>query len=209
MNTQGYICDLLARGTTQEMAAQLAQVSAGYVSQLLAQEAFAAAVEQKRAGFLIERNERNQRVQDIHDDYLRLEKLTVSTLERDLSIMRPGERVKLLQVLGSKREPMAPLVDPRAAAGMPALAVTVNLPKQIAAQFVLNSNREVIGMDDGKIFAPLSTKALVAEAKAQEVEEAVARAAAIPAPKVRAPAIPSSADIMSLFSGALAETVQI
>lgn len=213
MDTQNFIIDLLARGCSQEDAARLSQVSPGYVSQLLTAEDVKKKVEERRAVYKAEQDQRAQRVQQIHDDYLRVEKQTLASLERDMGMMRPGERVKLLSVLAAKKEP-APLLATGTESGAPRISVQVVLPAIVAQKFVMNERREIIGMDNGTTFAPMNSSRLVAEAREQaaleqrqEVVEQVK--GAIKGSDFHIPQVTHTKDILSLFQQPMPEAMEV
>lgn len=186
MDTRAYILDLLSRGAAPADVARIASCSPSYISQLQGEADFAQELAEKRAFFASERDERAQKTQKIHDSYLALEETLLDSLSQQAKarLLRPIEQMKLLQIVGMKKEPasvQAPV--------QPSINVVtqISLPAQIAQQFVLNEQKEIIGMEDGRSFAPMNTKAL----------QELAKQRALPAPK---PQLAKTEDIMRMFT---------
>lgn len=187
MDTRAYILDLLSRGASATDVARLANCSPSYISQLQGDEQFAAELSEKRAVHAAERDGRAQKVQKIHQNYLELEEILLQKLsvQAKAGLLKPIEQMKLLQVVASKKEPLNPLENTQTAA--PASVTQITLPVQIAAQFVINHNKEIIGTDSGQSFAPMSTKGL----------QEMAAKRALPAPKEQ---LNKTEDILRMFS---------
>ena len=167
MDTKEYILDLLSRGSSPAAAAQLAGVSQSYVAQLQKEPLFAEKLALALQKNIDERDTRNKKIQNLHDEYLDLEGKTLAQLKNSLWNMRPGEKVRLLQVLASKKEPPAsiqPLLD-----NAPKQVVSISIPTAIAAQFVMNTKKEIVGLEDGVTFSALPSKELAKQA-AEDLE---------------------------------------
>lgn len=163
MNTKSYILDLLSRGALPHRVADLAGVTPAYVSQLQALPEFQEALAEKRQQNMAEKQGRIGRVQKIHDDYLSMEESLLKTLSMQVkgNLLRPIEQMKLLQIVASKKEPPPILSPEESGAGSTNVAITnISMPVHIANKFVLNSQKEIIGLENGTSFAPMSAKGL-------------------------------------------------
>lgn len=187
MDNRAYILDLLSRGAGASDVARLASVSPAFISQLQSDPQFAQELAEKRALHAAERDSRANKTQAIHKKYLDLEEnlLDKLTIQAKSGLLKPIEQMKLLQIVAAKKEPIGPL-DPAAQQGQVQHITQISLPVQIAAQFVLNQNKEIVGTTDGKSFAPMSTRGL------QDMANR-----ALPAPK---PQMHKSEDILRMFA---------
>lgn len=187
MDNRSYILDLLSRGASAADVARLANCSPAYISQLQGDPTFSSELAEKRAIHAAERDGRAQKVQKIHQQYLELEDVLLQKLsvQAKAGLLKPIEQMKLLQVVAGKKEPLNPLENTQSAA--PQGITSITLPVQIAAQFVLNTNKEIIGTTSGESFAPMSTKGL----------QEMAAQRALPKPKEQ---VTKTEDILRMFA---------
>lgn len=187
MDNRAYILDMLSRGASAADIARNLAISPTYISQLQSDADFAQELAAKRAAHAAERDSRATKVQNIHDKYLSLEERLLDTLtvQAKANLLKPIEQMKLLQVVASKKEPMQPLANPSST--QVNVVTQITLPAQIAQQFVLNANREIVGMESGQSFAPMSTENLAKLASKR----------ALPEPK---PQLQSNNDILKMFA---------
>ncbi len=188
MHDRDYILDLLSRGAAAADVARIVNCSASYISQLLNEEAFARDLASKRSVHLSERNSRAQKVQAIHDQYLTIEETLLRNLgqQAKANLLKPIEQMKLLQVVAGKKEP-AQAMQENISPGQITNITNISLPAMVAAKFVLNENKEIIGTESGTSFAPMSGVALKSFAEERTPE------------RKAIPQISKTEDIMNLF----------
>ncbi len=179
MDNRSYILDLLSRGAIAADVARTVGCSPAYISQLSGDPGFAQELAEKRAGILAERNTRAQKVQKIHDKYLDIEETLLHNLgnQARANLLKPIEQMKLLQVVAGKKEPGNSGQEALAQQNNTQVNITnISLPSMIAAKFVLNEKREIIGTEDGMSFAPMSgnsLKELSARVEQEKIQERV------------------------------------
>lgn len=181
---QKMILELLVRGSSQSDAARIADVSIGYVSQLLQEPEFAAEVAQRKAVTMQDASERENRANKIYGMNLDLEEKILQNLQRQVNFMKPHEQMKLLQIVSTKKAPPPPPVLPNQH-NQNATLVTIAVSHTNNSQFIMNNNKEIIAVGDTTL-SPMSPQQLkdLARKEAPALTEQVA----------------SSREIMDLFS---------
>lgn len=126
---------LLGSGVSAEATAAALGVDPSRISQLLAQEEFAAQVAELKFKNLQQHNERD-------NSYDRLEDKLIQKLEKSLPLMlRPGEILKAIQVVnGAKRRGQSSTDQVRGTQTV----VNIILPTKITQKFVKNVDNQVI-----------------------------------------------------------------
>lgn len=164
-----YLLDLLSRGVQQSIAAAQAGVSQSYLSQLLKDEDFLLALERKRSERFSERQEKEAKASRIHGMYLELEEEVLKNLKLNMGMLRTGEKVRLLQALASKKAPTETSSPLEGQNSGPATVVNIRLPQAAATRFIMDQNRDIIGIEQvgavgeasvQKELLPLPTQAL-------------------------------------------------
>lgn len=161
-----YLKELLIRGASQADAARLAEVSLGYVSQLMSEEEFRKDVELQRGLKLAERASREVRAAGIYDKYLDLEDELLTGLKKQIGLMKVHEKVRLLQAVSAKKAPEIPRHGGEEKGSAPLVNITLQqLPNQ---RFVMNAQSEIVSLGSTD-FVPMSGIAL--KELAREVEK--------------------------------------
>lgn len=214
MDNRNYILDLLSRGAIAADVARTVGCSPSYISQLTGDPRFAQELAEKRASVLAERNTRAQKVQKIHDKYLDIEETLLHNLgnQARANLLKPIEQMKLLQVVAGKKEPGVSADEAALQQNNTQVNITnISLPSMIAAKFVLNEKREIIGTEDGMSFAPMSGNGLkeLQAKKEQEVLQERVRELTHRAPpeQIHQNQLHKTEEILALFSNADPDTV--
>jgi len=145
------LLELLGTGISQEAAANTVGCTPGYISQLMAEEEFRAAVINKRIAALTEQTARDK-------EYNSLEDALLVKLRKSLPLMvKPMEIVRAIQVVNNatRRGAGSEQVAPTAGASL----VHLHLPKALAVQFTMNTNKEVVQVE-GQVLVTLPSKSL-------------------------------------------------
>ena len=153
--------ELLGSGVGSEAVAAAVGVTPGYISQLLSNEDFAAAVSSRRCESLAANNERDGRYDSIED------KLLVK-LEKSLPLMiRPMEITKALHAVNSCKRRGQASTDTT-----PNKQVIVQLvvPTQIAQKFTTNVNNQVVKAGDQELLT-ISSAVLLKQTEAKLEQE--------------------------------------
>lgn len=149
--TRGKLLGLLGAGVSQTAAALACGVSDGYVSQILQEPEFAAALA----------NQRTQKLDDAikHDETIEgVEAKALKSLEAKLPFVRnPLEAARIFQILNTAKK-RAVISDSRPEA-LGAQQVTIVLPKAAAVHISMNAQNQVIDIA-GRSMATLPSKAL-------------------------------------------------
>lgn len=182
---QKMIFELLIRGSSQTEAARIADVSIGYVSQLLSEPQFAAEVAQRKAITMQDASAREERANRIYGMNMDLEEKILENLKRQVNFMKPHEQMKLLQIVSTKKAPPPPPVIPNQN-NQNATLVTIAVSQTANTQFVMNNNKEIVAVGDVAL-SPMSPAQL----------KDLARAAA---PAALTEQVTTKREILDLFS---------
>lgn len=134
---------LLGTGTIlQEQVAAALGVTPGYISQLMADEKFAAAVQELRYQNLNRHNERDNKLDTLEDQI-------IDKMQRSLPlVMRPMELTRMLQVVnGAKRRGQS---APESASTQTKV-VTITVPVQVINRFTTNQENQVIQVGEQQL----------------------------------------------------------
>lgn len=162
-DTKKMVLELLVRGASHADAARVADVSIGYITQLMSEPEFAKEVAVRKAATMADFTTREDRASKIYEMHLTLEEKILQNLTRQVNFMKPGEQLKLLQVVSAKKAPPSPPVLPNA--GQNATLVTISVAQTNNSQFVMNSNKQIVAVGDTTL-APMSANQLKEMAKA-------------------------------------------
>lgn len=138
--TQERILQLLGQNFPASVVASAVGVDESYVSQLLSQEAFAQAVQERR--FLA-----TQKSVQLDDKYDSIETKLLEKLEKSIPlIVRPHDITKTLQMVNSAKRRSTPLST---GANVTQNIVNLVLPTAILNRFVSNGNNQIVEVQDG------------------------------------------------------------
>lgn len=163
-NAAQIISNLLARGATHAQAAAAADVSVGYVSQLLSDAEFCAAIEIARLAHVEDSGKRDSAAGRIYDKTLLLQEKLIDALTVDSKFMKPMDKARLLQTILTVKAPPPTALDPHKHA---ATMVQITLPVIAAMDFTLSPTKEIVGLGS-TAFAPMPTSQLKALAQNRE-----------------------------------------
>lgn len=156
MDTKQYIAELLSRNLPPAQICQLANCTPAYISQLLSNPDFSSMVEGKRVRALQETSEQDSRARRVYDLYMDLEEKLLQDLTANLTLMRMGEKTRILHAISGKKAPPAPVSAPTA---ITQNLVQISLPPLAAQKFTMNSNKDIVALEN-KSLVPLDTTAL-------------------------------------------------
>jgi hypothetical protein len=139
-----------------------------YISQLMADENFAAEVTSQRVLNLTDATSRDRKLSKLED-------LAIDKLEQTIQwVSKPMEAARILQIVNGTKRRGAELNGAQAQGSAP--TVILQLPEAARVTFTLNSNSQVVDVD-GRSMAPLPSNKLM------ELAQARKRAAAEALPK--------------------------
>lgn len=149
------ILKLLVAGVRPGIVAQSLGCDPSYISQLASQPEFLEKI-------LEARNSQIQKELNVKEKYEKLENSILTKLTNLLpQLNKPMELSRVLQVVQAKKFQATdiPTQEPQRAT-----VVNLTLNKKVSSKFILNSNKDIIGIGD-KSFAPMATPALLEVAK--------------------------------------------
>lgn len=151
---KGRIKKLLISGAIPAEVSRAVGVSESYISQLMQDANFAKEVLSGRAGTATGKAELNAQ-------YDRVEGKLLTKLESNIpSLYKTGDILNALRVVGSRKR--EPIVEPPSDAGNRPV-VHLHLSQRIAQKFIVNQNKDVIGLGE-TTFIPMSSTELLKEA---------------------------------------------
>lgn len=160
MSTQNRILQLLATNTPNHLVAASCGVTDSYVSQLLADPAFAEQVAEARVQALTLVTERDNKYGDLEDKLL-------EKLETSVGMMfRPAEILAALKIVNAAVRRGAPQ---QAAVSNNARMVLLDLPPGVVARIQLSNQSEVVEVN-GRSMATMSASHLMKEVATYEQE---------------------------------------
>lgn len=164
-STREKIISLIGAGVSQTIAAEVAGVTDGYVSQLLQEPG----VLEEIAG---KKSEKLESYLDTDDKIERGEKLALGTIVKKLEspFLKLEEALKAFTILNGARKKSEE--GKGVNAGQAAMNVTLILPKASRVMLTVNSENQVIDVE-GKSIAPLPSKVLPVIARELESARAV------------------------------------
>lgn len=134
------ILQLLGQGFPASVVASSVGVSESYISQLLSQEEFANAVQERK--FLS-----TQKHVQMDDKYDSIETKLLEKLEKSIPlIVRPGDITRTLQTINSAKRRSTPLAQ---GGNVVQTIVNLTLPTAILQKFVSNGNNQIVEVQDG------------------------------------------------------------
>lgn len=152
------ILKLLVAGVRPGIVAQSLGCDPSYISQLASQPEFLEKI-------LESRNQQIQKELNVKEKYEKLENSILTKLTNLLpQLNKPMELSRVLQVVQAKKFQATdiPTQEPQRAT-----VVNLTLNKKVSQKFILNGNKDIIGIGD-KSFAPMATANLLEVAKAPE-----------------------------------------
>ena len=152
------VLNYISQGVSQEMAAQAAGVTPGYVSQLMRDEAFLEILARKRSEASVKTLERSQRYDSLEDKILK-------KLDTSLAFcMDPVKLAGILQrVVAAKGRDTGLPVGPTERGEV----VSITLPTAAALNFTVNINNQVI-QAGAQTLVPIQS-ALIADLASKQV----------------------------------------
>lgn len=140
--TEDRALQLLGQGTPASVVAQALGVTEGRISQLLADEEFAAEVQERR--FLS-----TQKFTALDDQYFELEEKLVQKLNKVMPLLtKPRDIVQAMTAVNNTKRRGA-----QVAAGSQTVnqqVVVLNMPEQVIRKFVSNGNNQVVEVRDSE-----------------------------------------------------------
>jgi hypothetical protein len=131
---------LLGTGLTPEIVGSAVGCDPSYISQLMADDAFAQEVAVLRMSALTANNERDKNIDGIEDNLITALRDAVETKQ----IYKPREILQAFAVVNSAKRRGIPA---REAAVVNNTIVTLNMPVQVIKNYTINGGGEVVGVD--------------------------------------------------------------
>lgn len=149
--TREKLLGLLAAGVSQTSAALAVGVTDGYVSQLLSEQEFSAALVEKRGASLSAAVEHDAKIESVEAKALR-------AVETKLPFVRNAiEAARIFQILNSSKRRLE--AGSSGGDSLGAQQVTIILPRAAAVQITMNTLNQVIEVQ-GRSMATLPSRAL-------------------------------------------------
>lgn len=156
---------MLGDGVEASAIARALSCDPSYISQLMADEGFAAEVTSQRVLNLTDATNRDRKLSKLED-------LAIDKLEQTIQwISKPMEAARILQIVNGTKRRGAELNGAQAQGSAP--TVILQLPEAARITFTLNQSSQVVDVD-GRSMAPLPSNKLAEMAKARKLAAAEA-----------------------------------
>jgi hypothetical protein len=150
------IIAFLAQGTPAVEVMNITGVSSAYMKGLLADPEFLKEVEEKAKGYLKEADEE----EIVSNKYLSVEHKILKAIEGQVGTAELGDLTRALQVVANRQDKVASRkagFNPNGQNTTTINQVILNLPQHAIPEYVLNSNKEVVQIND-RTMNPMNSK---------------------------------------------------